>query len=474
MAKAEALAAARAARPFTAHHLVPPHELLSEEETPGRSAVARRDRRAASEDPHRATRASRPTRGTARPARRRSRSRGGWSGSGVPVRDGGRSDRLPGRSSPAGGVSAMREIVDAFFRERSIVNHHLASFNDFLPTNDNPNSRMQRIVDESRVSEDSTERGDHPPRRPEDEELHLRARRPPPRPPDRPGRRHRGADDLRRPAVREGAGRLQADADARWRRASGTSPTRPRSTCASPSSRTASSAPPRTSTSATSRSWSRAGPCNLAPGEHRARQRRPALRGGVPREARRVRRGPARPRRLLHHRRDRARHHEPRGPRAEPDLRRVQRALRHARSRARRCSASAADTVRSPSSRRRRTASSRSPSPRASGQIPLAILMKALGMKNDEEIYQAVLGRAPPAGRAVRPDDEAPAQRQPRGVRLEEALPARGDPDHRGRAPLPREEVRDRPGQGVPPAEGRRHPRPLAPPAPRRHQGATA
>jgi DNA-directed RNA polymerase subunit B len=53
----------------------------------------------------------------------------------------------------------MREIIDAFFRERSIVNHHLASFNDFLPTNDNPNSRMQRIVDESRVSEDSTERG---------------------------------------------------------------------------------------------------------------------------------------------------------------------------------------------------------------------------------------------------------------------------------------------------------------------------
>jgi DNA-directed RNA polymerase subunit B len=53
----------------------------------------------------------------------------------------------------------MREIVDAFFRERSIVNHHLASFNDFLPTSDNPNSRMQRIVDESRVSEDSGERG---------------------------------------------------------------------------------------------------------------------------------------------------------------------------------------------------------------------------------------------------------------------------------------------------------------------------
>ena len=53
----------------------------------------------------------------------------------------------------------MREIVDAFFRERSIVNHHLASFNDFLPTSDNLNSRMQSIVDEARVSDDSTERG---------------------------------------------------------------------------------------------------------------------------------------------------------------------------------------------------------------------------------------------------------------------------------------------------------------------------
>ncbi len=53
----------------------------------------------------------------------------------------------------------MREIVDAFFRERSIVNHHLASFNDFLPSPENPNSRMQRVVDEARVTEDSAERG---------------------------------------------------------------------------------------------------------------------------------------------------------------------------------------------------------------------------------------------------------------------------------------------------------------------------
>ena len=53
----------------------------------------------------------------------------------------------------------MREIIDGFFRERSIVNHHLASFNDFLPTPDNPDSRMQRIVDEARVTEDATDRG---------------------------------------------------------------------------------------------------------------------------------------------------------------------------------------------------------------------------------------------------------------------------------------------------------------------------
>src|SRR2546426_327562 len=53
----------------------------------------------------------------------------------------------------------MRHLVDAFFRERSIVNHHIASFNDFLPTIDNPNSRMQRIVDNLRVSPEDERRG---------------------------------------------------------------------------------------------------------------------------------------------------------------------------------------------------------------------------------------------------------------------------------------------------------------------------
>src|SRR5882762_3749654 len=53
----------------------------------------------------------------------------------------------------------MRELIDAFFQERSIVNHHIASFNDFLPTIDNPNSRMQRIVDNLRSSPEDDRRG---------------------------------------------------------------------------------------------------------------------------------------------------------------------------------------------------------------------------------------------------------------------------------------------------------------------------
>ncbi|MEK6987742.1 MAG: DNA-directed RNA polymerase subunit B'', partial [Candidatus Thermoplasmatota archaeon] len=53
----------------------------------------------------------------------------------------------------------MRELIDAFFRERSIVNHHISSFNDFLPTIDNPNSRMQRIVDNIRSSPEDERRG---------------------------------------------------------------------------------------------------------------------------------------------------------------------------------------------------------------------------------------------------------------------------------------------------------------------------
>ena len=53
----------------------------------------------------------------------------------------------------------MRDLIDAFFRERSIVNHHIASFNDFLPTIDNPNSRMQRIVDNLRSAPEDERHG---------------------------------------------------------------------------------------------------------------------------------------------------------------------------------------------------------------------------------------------------------------------------------------------------------------------------
>ncbi|MDQ1371949.1 MAG: DNA-directed polymerase subunit [Candidatus Thermoplasmatota archaeon] len=53
----------------------------------------------------------------------------------------------------------MRELVETYFRERSIVNHHIASYNDFLPTIDHPNCRMQKIVDNVRASPDESDRG---------------------------------------------------------------------------------------------------------------------------------------------------------------------------------------------------------------------------------------------------------------------------------------------------------------------------
>ncbi len=48
----------------------------------------------------------------------------------------------------------MRELVDAFFEESNIVGHHMESYNDFLPTVDNPNSRAQKIVDNIRIGFD--------------------------------------------------------------------------------------------------------------------------------------------------------------------------------------------------------------------------------------------------------------------------------------------------------------------------------
>jgi len=53
----------------------------------------------------------------------------------------------------------MRDLVKLYFEERSIVNHHISSFDDFLATPDNPNSRMQKIVDNMRVPTDDADRG---------------------------------------------------------------------------------------------------------------------------------------------------------------------------------------------------------------------------------------------------------------------------------------------------------------------------
>ena len=35
----------------------------------------------------------------------------------------------------------MRDLVNLYFKDHNIVNHHVASFNDFLATENNPNSR---------------------------------------------------------------------------------------------------------------------------------------------------------------------------------------------------------------------------------------------------------------------------------------------------------------------------------------------
>ncbi len=101
----------------------------------------------------------------------------------------------------------MRELVRAFFRERSIVNHQIASFNDFIPTPDNVNSRMQRIIDEISVSDDPDEKGviKLDPDKTGDKEIVIRFGRPR----DETGRVKPGAENtifLGPPMVREANG----------------------------------------------------------------------------------------------------------------------------------------------------------------------------------------------------------------------------------------------------------------------------
>src|SRR5205809_1051462 len=45
----------------------------------------------------------------------------------------------------------MRDLVDAFYRERSLANHHIMSYNDFA------NYWLQDIIDKIKVGDDETE-----------------------------------------------------------------------------------------------------------------------------------------------------------------------------------------------------------------------------------------------------------------------------------------------------------------------------
>jgi len=48
----------------------------------------------------------------------------------------------------------MQEIIQSFFKERSLVNHQLASYNDCIPATENAISRMERIIRNIRVGTD--------------------------------------------------------------------------------------------------------------------------------------------------------------------------------------------------------------------------------------------------------------------------------------------------------------------------------
>ena len=48
----------------------------------------------------------------------------------------------------------MQEIIQSFFKERSLVNHQLASYDDCIPSGDNTISRMEKIIRNIRVGTD--------------------------------------------------------------------------------------------------------------------------------------------------------------------------------------------------------------------------------------------------------------------------------------------------------------------------------
>ena len=336
----------------------------------------------------------------------------------------------------------MREIVDAFFRERSIVNHHLASFNDFLPTKDNPNSRMQRIVDDARVSEDSTERG----------VIRLDVQKTKSSIYVRVGRRRDARGNVNpsaeptifigAPFVKEPVGSKPTltPMEARLRNLTYQAPIFLKVTVVENGVERA----PEDVHIGDLPIMVKSRPCNLnrykiseddqiwlSDDEYRAKLveygEDPldpggyAIIGGTERVI--ISLEDLAPNRIF------AEYNERYGTPIES-----------AKVFSQRGGYRSLTVV-----ERKKDGVLQVSVPTASGQIPLVILMKALGMKNDEE-FPGGPRRTSPAGRTVRPDDEAPFERQFGRVHLEEALPARGSPLDRGRAHLPREEVRQ-PGQ---------------------------
>ena len=50
----------------------------------------------------------------------------------------------------------MKEIIESYFRERSLVNHQLASYNDCIPSADSQSSRFEEIVRNIRIGTEDT------------------------------------------------------------------------------------------------------------------------------------------------------------------------------------------------------------------------------------------------------------------------------------------------------------------------------
>jgi len=48
----------------------------------------------------------------------------------------------------------MKELIEVFFRNESVVNHQIDSYNHFIATKSNPDNGMQQIVDDTKVSDE--------------------------------------------------------------------------------------------------------------------------------------------------------------------------------------------------------------------------------------------------------------------------------------------------------------------------------